>query len=66
MRTLLVLMTMTAIAGTSGCSAVMAPVYCQVSEPITWSTRDTVETKEQVKAHNAVYKSLCGSRKIAG
>lgn len=29
-------------------------VFCEVSEPIRWSEKDTPETIAQAKAHNAV------------
>ena len=32
---------------------------CQAFEPIHWSTRDTTETIEQAKQHNAVLVDLC-------
>lgn len=55
---------MTAIVGISalaGCSTNLraAYVYCQVEQPISWSTKDTDQTISEVKQHNAVYKSLC-------
>lgn len=36
-------------------------VACQAFQPITWSKQDTDDTLRQVKAHNAVYLTLCGS-----
>lgn len=67
MRTLSALMMMMVTAAISGCSTLRPPmVYCEVSEPISWSTKDTAQTKEEVKAHNAVYEVLCGSGKNAG
>lgn len=35
-------------------------VYCAVTQPITWSSKDTEETKAQVQAQNATYDALCG------
>lgn len=32
---------------------------CESFKPITWSPNDTDETLKQIKAHNAVWKSLC-------
>lgn len=32
---------------------------CEATQPIRWSRSDTDETIIQVKAHNAVWKSLC-------
>jgi hypothetical protein len=36
-------------------------VACQAFQPITWSKQDTDDTLRQIKAHNAVYLTLCGS-----
>ena len=33
--------------------------FCSVAEPIYWSGKDSLPTIKQVKAHNAVGKSLC-------
>ena len=33
--------------------------FCSVAEPIYWSGGDTAQTVRQVKAHNAVGKTLC-------
>lgn len=33
--------------------------FCLIAQPITWSTKDTDQTIEQVKEHNAVFKRLC-------
>lgn len=33
--------------------------FCDISRPIYWSRKDTLETVKQVKAHNAVGK-ICG------
>jgi len=41
-------------------SVVNADSFCLVALPISWSTKDTDETIEQVKEHNAVGKRLCG------
>lgn len=45
----------------SGCARDMAAafVYCQVEKPISWTKADTDQTIREVKAHNAVWKSLC-------
>lgn len=34
-------------------------VACGAFRPVTWSAADTSETIRQVKAHNAVYRTLC-------
>lgn len=57
-------MTMVSVA-ISGCAR-MSPaalVYCEVEQPITWSSKDTDRTIAEVKSHNAVYKSLCPKRR---
>jgi len=36
-----------------------AATFCQIAQPITWSSSDTDETIRAVKAHNAVYLRLC-------
>jgi len=36
-----------------------AESVCLIIEPITYSGADTAETKQQIKAHNAVYDELC-------
>jgi hypothetical protein len=33
--------------------------YCMIAKPIFWSAKDTDETLKQIKAANAVWKSLC-------
>lgn len=33
--------------------------FCQVAEPIYWSSKDTDETIKQVKEHNAVGVQIC-------
>lgn len=46
----------------AGCArmTVSAGTECLRWEPIAWSVNDTDETIRQVKAHNAVYQSICG------
>lgn len=34
--------------------------FCQASQPIRWSRLDTPETIAQAKAHNRVWRRLCG------
>ncbi|KMO33305.1 hypothetical protein VQ02_21155 [Methylobacterium variabile] len=34
--------------------------FCQTARPITYSTRDTPETRRQVRAHNARGVAVCG------
>lgn len=36
-----------------------AQTFCDVAQPITWSSRDTPETIAEVKEHNAVFDGLC-------
>ena len=33
--------------------------YCKTAKPISWSAKDTAETKLQVKRENAKWKALC-------
>ena len=33
---------------------------CQVFKPISNSTKDTVQTRREVIAHNKVFKNICG------
>lgn len=48
----------------AGCATTTATgateVYCASAAPIRWSSADTDETIRQVKAHNAVGRTLCG------
>ena len=46
--------TMTSLKGQTD----QAP-FCSVAEPIYWSGKDSAQTIKQVKAHNAVGKTLC-------
>jgi len=34
-------------------------VACQAFEPITYSSRDTAETRRQIVGHNAAFDALC-------
>ncbi|KMO15442.1 hypothetical protein QR78_21510 [Methylobacterium indicum] len=34
--------------------------WCEVARPITYSSRDTPETRRQVRAHNAKGVAACG------
>lgn len=45
----------------AGCSTTMATAEtsCLVWRPISWSKKDTVQTIEEVKAHNARRKAYC-------
>ncbi|GLK72613.1 hypothetical protein GCM10017643_27290 [Ancylobacter dichloromethanicus] len=47
--------TTTAGEGTTG------KAVCRSFRPITWSAQDTDETIAQVKAHNAVWREICGA-----
>lgn len=38
----------------------IAAGVCEVFPPITWSSRDTAETIEQVRRHNAGRDAYCG------
>ena len=40
-----------------------AAPYCDIARPITWSARDTRETKEQADRENRKWKRLCGTRR---
>ena len=33
--------------------------YCQLADPITYSRKDTGQTKRQIIAHNGEYASVC-------
>jgi len=35
---------------------------CAAFKPITWSSRDTAETIQEVRQHNAAWESLCEVR----
>ncbi|MGX7708982.1 hypothetical protein [Methylobacterium sp. Gmos1] len=35
--------------------------WCVVARPITYSSRDTPETRRQVRAHNAKWTAVCGA-----
>lgn len=37
-----------------------AETFCAISQPITWSGRDTDQTIREVKSHNATGIALCG------
>ncbi len=43
----------TTVGGGSG-------VFCRVARPISWSVADSDQTIREVKAHNAVGRTLCG------
>lgn len=46
-----------------GCSGTNPPLvvdsFCQVDQPIGWSSHDTDQTIRDVKTHNRVYAGLC-------
>ena len=47
---------------TSGCKTMVSAgtsVDCLAFQPVRWSKSDTLQTIEQVREHNAVWKSLC-------
>lgn len=37
----------------------VATVACKAFKPISWSSKDTRETQDQVVEHNSVYKEIC-------
>lgn len=43
----------------AGCQTIQAAVFCDVTQPITYSRNDTAETRAQIVEHNAVYDELC-------
>lgn len=47
------------------CSApdiqVDAARFCRTAAPITYSAKDTPETRRQVRSHNARWTALCGT-----
>ena len=45
---------------TMGSSGINLPSACAVFVPITWSSKDTLETVKQVREHNAAWKTTCG------
>lgn len=63
----LCLMTLTACTMMTGLRETEGHAFfCQVAEPISWSSKDTGITILQVKQHNAVGKELCGWRADGG
>jgi len=54
MRCLVIIAAAIALAG---CQTTSVAVYCDLAKPIYWSRGDTIPTKKQIAAHNAVWKS---------
>lgn len=46
----------------SGCVGINATAdnFCNLAEPITWSSEDTRETILEIAEHNKVYDEICG------
>lgn len=44
----------------SAATSTPAPGACLIFKPIYWSSKDTLETQKQARAHNAAGVSLCG------
>lgn len=47
------------LSGCAGGSSVATNDYCQIYEPVRWSTADTRETQRQIARENAKYLCLC-------
>ena len=47
------------IGGCTMTDTVVTDVDCKVFQPVRWSKRDTLRTVEQIKQHNAVWRSIC-------
>lgn len=41
-------------------------VACATFKPIRWSSRDTLETAQQIREHNAAWKALCSTTTPTG
>ena len=39
--------------------SVVTNVDCEIFQPVKWSKKDTLRTVEQIKEHNAVWRSIC-------
>lgn len=61
-----VLMASVLLATLAACAPMTAGggtgVFCRAARPISWSPADTDTTIQEVKAHNAVGRALCGWR----
>ena len=55
------LLTLTASCATMGLGGIriVTDTSCSAYSPITWSSKDTRPTAEQVIEHNGVYRALC-------
>lgn len=40
-----------------------AAPFCQVYHPVTWSSKDTRQTKEEIDLNNAAWKAICQKAK---
>lgn len=60
--TLCVLLMLVILNGcaTTTASVATEPTFCDTARPITWSSRDTDHTIDEVKQHNARGIELCG------
>jgi hypothetical protein len=57
--TLILAIPLASCATTTVSSVPTDKVFCGAARPIYWSANDTQKTVEQVKEHNAAWKSLC-------
>lgn len=48
---------------TTGSSGTNTASWCTVFKPITWSSKDTLETAKQVREHNAAWVAVCVTKK---
>lgn len=55
----MVLLSACASTNTDGIDTVLAPVSCEIFEPIRWSSADTKETLRQIAQHNAAWEENC-------
>lgn len=56
---LAVLLPIILINGCKTTATAVTDVDCDAFQPVQWSKKDTLKTVEQVKEHNAVWRSLC-------
>jgi hypothetical protein len=35
------------------------PAFCEVTKRMTWAARDTVQSQNQIRAHNALFDKFC-------
>lgn len=60
---LIALFAISPILGACGSQTLSAGTECRVFGPITYSSRDTVETQRGVRVHNAKGQAACGWRR---